>query len=110
MSIKEVLQLLESLEGILSDTPKPICETNPLKLSGYKPDTQAAILDNLYTYFKDYKFLKDVKRIGERLQFRIAENKLDWLANWQTHSKALQNGKLRLFVYNDSDGYLIEIQ
>lgn len=79
-------------------------------LQGYKPDTRTAILNNLYYHFKDYHFLEDVNIIGERLQFWMPKDKEDWITDWQENSKVIVSGKLRLFLYNVKDGYIVEIQ
>jgi hypothetical protein len=54
--------------------------------------------------------LKNVQIIGNRLQFWLPEDKVDWVNMWKNNSKALQNGKLNLFLYNSLNGYIAEIQ
>lgn len=110
MTIKRVLELLECLERVLDAPSKPIVETDASVIQGYKPDTRTAILSNLYQYFKNFPYLKDVRLIGSRLQFKMPANKADWLSIWERNSKALQNGKLKLFLYDDPSGFLVEIQ
>ena len=73
-------------------------------------EIKEAILSNLLAFFRGFKYVRDIKILGERLQFFIPEDKLEWFEKWKGRSKAIENGKLHLFSYNTKDGYIIEIQ
>lgn len=111
MLIKETLRLLEELDRLLTEK-ESVFDYSVIQ-GGKKQsenEVKEAILNNLLSFFKGFKYVKDIKILGERLQFFIPEDKLDWFEKWKGKSKAIENGKLKLFSYNAKDGYIIEIQ
>jgi len=125
--IKRTLKLLEDIERLLEFTEEPDAfetqterelakeweKDNDKKhlLQGYKDvQLREALLSNLKMFFSKFKFIRDLQRIGDRLQFWIPEDKLVWFNEWRGNSNALKQGKLKAFPYNSSEGYIIEIQ
>lgn len=124
----KIKRLLEELDRILEYTEEPDAfetqseremekalekEFDKSMLQGYKPkDAKEAILQNLYKHFRGIGFLRDVQLIGNRLQFYMPDYQRykDWLNDWEQKSQALKNGKLKVFRYNASEGYIVEIQ
>ena len=111
MLIKETLIVLEELDRLLTEK-ESVFDYSVIQ-GGKKQseeEVKEAILNNLLSFFRGFKYVRDIKILGERLQFFIPEDKLDWFEKWRGKSKAIQNGNLHLFSYNADGGYLIEIQ
>ena len=129
-SLKQIIEELEKLNTFFEYTEEPDAfetqseremnaaiekEIDASLLQGYnyekeKHTVKEAILHNLYQHFCSYKFLRDLHVIGDRLQFWMPANKWDWLYNWEATSNALKQADLRVYKYNSSEGYLVEVQ
>ena len=125
MSIKETLKILDEIEQLLEFTEEPDAfETESEKhmekelekkfdkelLQGYKkPTAKEAILSNLYTFFKKFKFIRDLQLYENRVQFWMPYKQRDWLWEWEDKSNARKNAGLKAHTYNSSEGYIVEI-
>lgn len=83
---------------------------NNCKRLSKEHEAHVAILNNLLLYFQNFTFLDNVQIIGDRLQFRMPGYKEEWLNSWKSESKAIQTGKLSVFLYNIDRDYIVEIQ
>ena len=127
ISLKHIIEELEKLDKLLEFeyTEEPDAfETQSEKelndnlerkidasiLQGNKPTVKEAILQNLYQHFCNYKFLRDVQLIGDRVQFWMPSSKWYWLFQWEENSDALKQANLHVYRYNSSEGYIVEIQ
>lgn len=125
MSIRETLEQLNKIEKLLEYIEEPDAfETQSERemekalekkfdkelLQGYKkPTVKDAILSNLYSFFKKFKFIRDLQLYENRVQFWMPYKRRDWLWEWSENSNALKQAKLKAHTYNSSEGYIVEI-
>lgn len=108
--LEKTLKIIDDIDRLLTEKESVFDYSVIQGGKKQSEEVKEAILNNLLSFFRGFKYVRDIKILGERLQFFIPEDKLDWFENWRGRSKAIQNGNLHLFSYNADGGYLIEIQ
>lgn len=67
------------------------------------------IRKRLFDYISGLGFTRDVHMVGNKVQFYIPQDKLYWYSEWKENSKLIKQFGLKPYIYNMSNGYIVEV-